>query len=183
MRQALEIIDDEAERAALWERAADAAHNEADFQTARQYLEQAVGWYRAHGDRVAVARAATALGLVLQNGCETSAAVKVLEEAVAETSDLETEPAVVRLLTELARSYGNAGDPRALATADRALAAAERLELMPALVEALLNRALALSLAGRLHEPIAILRGVIPWRRRTDWATRSCGRSTTSSPH
>jgi tetratricopeptide (TPR) repeat protein len=46
--------------------------------------------------------------------------------------------------------------------ADRALALAEPLELMPVIAEALINRALALTYAGRLQEPLAILRGVLP---------------------
>ncbi len=161
LRQALEITDDPAERAALWERAADAALNDGDFDAARSYLDDALAWYREQGNGVAVARAATQLGVVLQGLYQHVAAVKALEAAVAETADLESEPAVVGLLTELSRAYGNAQDPRALETVDRALAAAERLELTSAIAEGLINRALVLSYAGRLQEPNALLRGVI----------------------
>src|SRR5439155_14763608 len=68
----------------------------------------------------------------------------------------------IRLIAELARAYGNARDPRALAMADRALELAEPLELTPVIAEALINRALTLTYSGRLQEPIAILRGVLP---------------------
>jgi tetratricopeptide (TPR) repeat protein len=113
------------------------------------------------GDRVDVARATTALGVTFNNMSQPIAAAKLMEEAFAEASDLESEPDVVRLLTELARAYANGQDPRALATADRAVAAAERLELTPTIAEALMNRGLALAYAGRLQEPIALLRGVL----------------------
>jgi len=162
LRQALEITEDATERAALWERAAEAADHAADFAVARRYLEEAIAWHRAQGDRVAVARATTALARVLQAQSQPVAAVAVLERAAAEAVGLEAEPEAIRLLAELSRAYANAQDPRALVIAERVLAAAEPLELMPVIAEALINRALALGYAGRLHEPMAILRGVLP---------------------
>ena len=146
------------------------ATSAADFDTAQTYLEEAITWYRGQGDRLGVARATTALATVLQNKFQPVAAVGPLEQAVAETAGLETEPDVIRLIAELSRAYGNARDPRALATADRALALAEPLELMPVIAEALLNRALALSFMGRVQEPTAILRGVLPMAEAHDLA-------------
>jgi class 3 adenylate cyclase/tetratricopeptide (TPR) repeat protein len=162
LRQALEVATDPAERAALWERAADAALNAADFGTVREYLDQAISWYRGRGERVALARAVTMLAQALQSSWQIAPAARLLEDTMAEMTGLETEPDVIRLMTELSRAYGNSDDPRAIATADRALAAAEARELVPVITEALLNRALALSMAGRLYEPMAILRGVLP---------------------
>jgi class 3 adenylate cyclase/tetratricopeptide (TPR) repeat protein len=162
LRQALEITEDPGEQAALRERAGQAATNAADFDTAQGYLEEAIGSYREHGDRLGVARATTALSTALHGKYQPVAAVMPLEKAVAETSDLESEPDVIRLLAELSRAYANARDPRALAIADRALALAEPLELAPVIAEALINRALALTYAGRHQEPNAILRGVLP---------------------
>ncbi len=162
LRQALEITEDAAERASLWERAADAAEKAADPETAKRYLEEAIAWYREQGDRIGVARTSTALSTTLHSKFQPVAAVAVLEAAAADTAGLETEPDVIRLIAELSRAYGNARDPRALATAERALALAEPLELMPVIAEALINRALALSYMGRLYEPTAILRGVLP---------------------
>jgi tetratricopeptide (TPR) repeat protein len=163
LRQALETTADPAELAALRERAADAASSDADFDAANEYIEQAIAWYRSQGDRVAIARATTALAIGMNSTGKPLAAANVLEEAMAEAGDLEAEPDVVRLLTELSRAYAIVQDPRALATADRALAAAENLELGPSITEALVNRALALTNIGRLQEPIAILRGILPF--------------------
>ena len=54
------------------------------------------------------------------------------------------------------------GDPRALATADRALELGERLELVPSIAEALVNRALALGFGSRrYYETVALLRGAL----------------------
>jgi class 3 adenylate cyclase/tetratricopeptide (TPR) repeat protein len=170
LRQALEVSDDPSEQAALRERAGRVAESAADFDTAQAYLEDATTWYRGQGDRIGIARATTALATVLQNRFQPVAAVGPLEMAVAETTGLEAEPDVIRLIAELSRAYANARDPRALATADRALALAEPLELMPVIAEALLNRALALSLVGRVQEPTAILRGVLPIAEAYDLA-------------
>ena len=122
-----------------------------------------VGLWIAQRDRVGMARATTQLGTALMGMAQPVAAARALEEVFGLVQDLESEPDVVRLLTELSRAYANAQDPRALATADRALSAAERLELAPSIAEALVNRALALGYAGRLQEPIAILRGVLQY--------------------
>ena len=162
LRQALEITTDPGERAMLKERSGITANNAADLDGAEAYLEQAIAAYRDLADRLGVARATTALSTTLHGKFQPIAAVKPLEQAVAETADLESEPDVIRLIAELARAYGNARDPRAIETADRALALAEPLELVPVIAEALINRALALTYAGRLQEPIAILRGVLP---------------------
>ncbi len=170
LTQALEITVDPAERAALLERAADAAEKSADPDTAQSYLEEATAWYREHGDRIGVARASTALSIALHDKDQPLAALAVLEAAEADTVGLETEPDVILLIAELSHAYARARDPRALATADRALALAEPLELMPAIAEALLNRALALSFMGRTQEPLAILRGVLALAEAHDLA-------------
>jgi len=162
LRQALEVADDPSDQAALRERAADAALTAADLETAKGYLEEAIAWYREQGDRIGVARASTALSGTLHAKFQPVAAMAALEAAAADTTGLETEPDVIRLIAELSRAYGNARDPRALATAERALALAEPLELVSVIAEALLNRALALAFMGRVQEPIAILRGVLP---------------------
>ena len=162
IRQALEITEDPAEQALLRERGGRAATNAADFDAAQAYLEDAIAAYREQGDQLGIARATTALSTALHGKNQPVAAVRPLEMAVAETADLENEPDVIRLIAELSRAYGNAQDSRAIEVADRALALAEPLELMPVIAEALINRALALVYAGHQQEPMALLRGVLP---------------------
>jgi len=168
--QALGFADEPAERASLLERAAGAADKAADYESARRYLEEAISWYRGQGDRIAVARTSTSLSVALHKMLQPIPSVAVLEAAVADTAGLEAEPDVIGLIAELSRAYGRALDPRGLETADRALALAEPLELMPIIAEALLNRALALSGMGRLQEPIALLRGVLTLAEAHDLA-------------
>ena len=168
--QALEFADDPAERATLLERAAGAADQVPDPETAQRFLEEAIAWYRQQGDRIAVARTSTNLSIALHKMLQPITSVAVLEAAAAETEGLESEPDVIRLIAELSRAYGRSLDPRALETADRALALAEPLELMPVIAEALLNRALALAVMGRLQEPIALLRGILALAETHDLA-------------
>ncbi|MBA2373520.1 MAG: AAA family ATPase [Chloroflexi bacterium] len=168
LRQALEVADDPAERIALMERAGDAAEKAADPQGAQEYFGEAIAWYRAQGDLLGVARTSTALSIALHATYQPVASVAVLEAAVADTAGLETEPDVIRLIAELSRAYGNARDPRALATAERALALAEPLGLVSVIAEALLNRALTLAYMGRVHESMAINRGVLPMAEAHD---------------
>ncbi len=162
LRQALEITTDEAEATALRERAAQAAADDSQFDTSRELLEEAIAWHRAHDDIRAVARATAQLGVVLVNVSQPNAAAKVMEGVAAETAGIDDDPGVVRLLTELSRAYAISGDPRALATADRALELGERLELVPSIAEALVNRALALGFGSRrYYETVALLRGAL----------------------
>ena len=161
VRQALEITSDPADQALLRERAGVEGNLAADFDEAQRVLEAAIDGYRELGDRVGVARATTALSTALHGQWQPVKAVAPLERALAETEDLESEPAVIRLMAELARAYANARDPRATSIADRALALAEPLDLAPVIAEALLNRALALTYSGRVQEPLAIDRGVV----------------------
>ena len=159
-RQALEIATDEDDRIAILEHGAAAAFAASDFDAAEDLLEPAIEAHRARGDLVGVARATTVLGTVFEGRSQPGLAARALEAAVAETSELGEHAEVVGLLTELSRAYGIIRDPRALATADRALEIGERLGLTAYVAEALLNRALALGFGGRLEEPIALLRGV-----------------------
>jgi class 3 adenylate cyclase/tetratricopeptide (TPR) repeat protein len=169
LRQAEEVTTDPSELAALWERIGDAATSDGDIETARAFLDRAIGSYRDRGDRVSVARAASALGYAIAGTGRPLEAIAVLEAALAEADDLDDEPAVIRALAELSRAYGLIDDPRALATSERALAAAERLDLVPVVVEAMINRANALvHTQGRTYEPMALFRGVLPLATAND---------------
>jgi tetratricopeptide (TPR) repeat protein len=161
LMQALEVTKDEAERAALLEQAGREA-TDATPELARTYFDQAMVIFRSRDDLHGAGRAATGISIALHNLYRPAEAVAILEEVVALTAGMETEPDVVRLMAELARAYGNTRHPKALETADRVLELAEALDLMPIIAEALINRALVLSFAGRHYEPDAILRGVLP---------------------
>jgi len=170
-RQALDITDQPAERAALLERAATEAFD-ATPDASREMADEAMGVYRSIGDLRGIARTATQVSLALQSFYRPADAVPILEAAVTETKPIADEPDAVGLLAELARAYANTRDPRALGLVDRVLEQAEQLELMPIIAEGIINRALVLSRLGRYYEPAAILRGVLPLTEAHDlvWA-------------
>ncbi len=144
------------------ERAANRPQSTTPVRGERRLLEETIAWHRAHDDLRSVARATALLGSTLIGLSQPIAAAKVIEAGEAETDTLvDDDPSVVRLLTELSRAYAIAGDPRATATADRALEAAERLDLVPSIAEALVNRALALGFTGHHDETVALLRGTL----------------------
>ncbi len=159
--QALETTEEPAERAALLERAGREAED-ATPDGSRVHFEQAMDLYRSLGDLHGIARCGTGISVALQSLYRPADAVPVLEAAVAETAAIEGQPDAILLLSELARAYANTRDPRALELVDRVLERAEPLELMPIIVEGLINRALVLTYAGRYYEPTTLLRGVLP---------------------
>jgi tetratricopeptide (TPR) repeat protein len=157
----LTVTSDSAERAALWEAASEAALRAARLDAAEALSRQALDWYRATGDRPALARAATLYARPLHQIGRTDDATVVLETTLAACDGLESEPAVVGLLAELARARMLADDPRALELADRVLGAAEPLELIPIVADALVTKAAALDSVGRSLEARALVRGAI----------------------
>ncbi len=161
LEQALTVTIEPAERASLWEAAATSAHHAGKSDVSERYGRQAVDWYRATGDRIGAARAVVLLTQPMFEIGMSTEANDLLEESLAECAGLEDRPEVVRVVAESARALMVNNDPRALDVADRALIAAERLEAIPIIAEALVTKAAALDTIGRRHEGIAILGGAI----------------------
>ncbi len=163
-RQALELTEAVPDRAELLYRAGAEAQDETP-DVARELLEQSLELYRQAGHLKGVAEAAAELALAYQNLWRPAEAVPMLERAMQETESIENEPERVRLLSELTRTYSNTRDPRALELIEAVLEKAEGLNLVQLVAEAIINRALVLARVGRFHEPVALLRGVIPFAR------------------
>jgi class 3 adenylate cyclase/tetratricopeptide (TPR) repeat protein len=161
LSQALDITTEPAERAQLLERIGNELNDDSP-NSARAPFDEAIELYRELGDLHGIARAATGIAIGVQNQYQPAEAVPILEAAVAETAPIASEADYVRLLAELARAYANTRNPKALDLVDRVLEMAEPLELLPIIVEGLINRALVLNYLGRYYEPTAILRGVLP---------------------
>ncbi|MGZ6259077.1 MAG: ATP-binding protein, partial [Candidatus Limnocylindrales bacterium] len=166
LEQALELAVDPAERAGLQERAAAAAHPAGRVEVAAAHLEPARAWYEAQGDRAGVVRVALAQGRLLIDQGQSASAVRAMESAVPVGDSASSAPAYPSLLAELSRAYAFTDDPRALETADHALSLAEAQEVPAAIAEALIDRALALSMKDRIAEPEALLRGAIHFSER-----------------
>ncbi len=161
LEKALTVTSDPAERATLWESATTAAHHAGSTDVSERYGRQALDWYRATGDPIGEARAVVLLVQPMFEIGMTTEANDLLEATLAACAGLEDRPEVVAVVAESARALMANNDPRAVEVADRALIAAERLEAIPVIAEALVTKAAALDTMGRRHEGIAIVRGAI----------------------
>ncbi|MGH8944674.1 MAG: adenylate/guanylate cyclase domain-containing protein [Acidimicrobiia bacterium] len=167
--QALAVASSPDRRAELWERAARSALSLARPEEAESSARQAITGYREAGDTVGRARALRFLATVLLSGGHAPEAVEILEEALAGHDDLQAEPAFVEVAVELARAHLLSGDSqRAAEAADRALVAAESLELTPLVAEALITKGTAMGDLGRIHEGVAIVKGALELAQRDD---------------
>ena len=162
LEQAMPVTGDPLELAGLWERAAEAALHAVDYDTAERYLAQVLAWAEPYGQTDMVARAKALHGNVLLDRGQADAAITLLQEALGGRGDLDADPALVVVAERLARAHMMMGQHApSREWADRALAAAERLDLMPVIADALTTKALAAYTAGRWREAAALQAGVL----------------------
>ena len=162
LRQALTVTKDESDEAALLELAGDAAAAASDHDAAEALLSRAVESRRAQGDRPAAARATAALAGALLASYRTAHAAATLEAAADEFADLGDDPAFVAVLGQLARASLLTGqDARAVEVADRALAAAERLDLVALVADLLVTKGTAIGNLARQYEGSGLVEAAI----------------------
>lgn len=159
IEQALEFTTDPQAEATLWQRASRSAGALAQHETAIGYANQALDWYREHGDPVDIANGAALVGGELCHAFRALEAIEVLEPIVTADSTL-SEPAFATAGAGLARAYLMAlRDEEAAEMCDRVIGPAERFGLIPTIVDTLITRGTALGNLGRMHEAIALLQG------------------------
>ena len=159
--QALGITSDAEDRAPLLDRAARAASSAATPDAGR-YAQEAIDAYRAIGDEAASVAATSRLGRVLLDASRLDEALTVLEAALPIAEGLEDPTPLASLLANLSRAHMRLGEPdRAIERADRALAIAERRNLVPVVAEALGNKAAGLMQLGRRREAAALSAAVV----------------------
>jgi len=160
LRQALTVTADPAETAEFLERAGESASAAAHHDEAEEFLRRAVANHRERKDREAEARATAALGRALATPYRTEQALAVLEPAAQEFADLGADRGFVALLGQLARAYMFHEEPdRAIEVADRALAAAERADLVELVADTLITKGTAFGYYGRGYEALAEIEG------------------------
>jgi tetratricopeptide (TPR) repeat protein len=165
--EALSVVTEPAEAAELLERAGEAASIAAKPDEATEYLREAVRIHRERADEPSLARASASLARVLVLGYRIEEALEVLATAIAETPGVRDLPPGVALDALRARAHWLADDPsRALETADRVLAVAERLDLPQVVAEAMYVRGGALCDMGRTYEGIPVIEGAIRMAER-----------------
>ncbi len=157
LREALEVTTSPGEALDLLEQAGRAATDAGHYDEAEALLRRAVGMARDGGDRTLVARTTTALLRALLAGFRTHAADEVVAAVAPEFPDPLEGPEVLRLNALIARAsiFGGSAD-HGLALAERALAAAERLDDVELIVETLSTKGMILPNLGRPYEGRAL---------------------------
>jgi class 3 adenylate cyclase/tetratricopeptide (TPR) repeat protein len=162
LEQALSITPDSAEDPELLERAGNAAFEAGRHDAAETHLTHAIERYGAIGERVGLLRATASLGASYVSGSQVVPAIATLRAATEEYPELEDEPAMVSVGGQLARAYMLHEEPQvALEWAERTLVAAERLDMVTEVAEAMNTKALVLQILGRFIEATTTLRGVL----------------------
>jgi class 3 adenylate cyclase/tetratricopeptide (TPR) repeat protein len=156
---ALEVATDDRDRAALSELAGDAASRAGQHERAETLLERAIGIYRGLGDRSATARATAGLADAMVARYRLQAGLALVEPAADEFRDLEGDPDYARLLRAYARFVTGVQRSDALEVIDRALALAERLDLVPLIADLMVTRGAQLTHLGRGWEAMAAIEG------------------------
>jgi len=144
LREALTVTSDRAEQAALRERASVSAIDGGRYVETLELLEPALAWYESVDDRSGAARSLAAIGTATMLTGQLKEAVVRLAKGVEHLSKGEDDAGMARLTVDLSRVYMlDRQDDRAIEMADRAIAAAERLDLVDVLTEALINKGTA----------------------------------------
>jgi class 3 adenylate cyclase/tetratricopeptide (TPR) repeat protein len=166
-RQALDVTNDGADRAALLERMSEELLKAARYSEATDRAREARDGYAGAGDQIGKARARVLVGQGLIQEAMPAEAIAELSEAADELTD--GDPPVVRasVLAELARAYyRNLEAERSLEFAEKAMQIAEIHDLRTVASELLITRGTALMMSGRNYESIAVLREGIEMARR-----------------
>jgi class 3 adenylate cyclase len=158
--QALGATDDDAERAPIWERIAEAASILAESELAVDSAQRAIDHYRAIGDAEGVNRTVHLLAVIYNDANLSQRAVDLLEPHL-ESADLESDPNLAIAATDLARAYLLTGRPseETAAAAEEALPALEGLELTDQIANAMITRGTALGAMGRIRQGLALIQG------------------------
>lgn len=159
--QALTLADSPALKVPFWERMTEAATSLARRDESERFGRLALNHYREVGDEPGEHRMVRILGFAYLEEQQPTIAVELLEPHLVER-DLASDPELARAGALLARALLLSDrDEEAVEAADRALAAAEKLDLMPIVVDALITKATAIGHAGRLVEARILLEGAI----------------------
>ena len=162
LEELLAVTTDPAERASALEKAADAAQLAARFDEQDRYATAAMEAFRALGDRGGRARSASLLGLSHLARGRIDVGLEIIEPVMAEVEADDDDPGVVGLVATVARLHGLRGDNEiAVTLADRALVAAERLDLVDIIAGAVMTKGVALAYLQRNREAMILLPGVL----------------------
>jgi class 3 adenylate cyclase/tetratricopeptide (TPR) repeat protein len=154
---AADLAPDDRTRAALFEKAGQAANINADYAAARELFERSVALFEPLGDVEGASRALTGLAAALNNEGRQDEAVQISRRAVTGLAEGTAERA--RALASFALNLAFHGDlVEALESADAALTIAEPLQEWEAVLSAFRAISFIRLNQGRLQESAALVR-------------------------
>ncbi|HYM82780.1 MAG TPA: hypothetical protein VEY67_01340, partial [Candidatus Dormibacteraeota bacterium] len=160
LEQALSVVDDPSEEASLLERAASAAMSAGQYSKAETLLERAAAIHRDSSDTPGILRTTADLAVALttmgRSGDAIAALDRVPEEAIPTRDAVAAQLFAARAAAQIRQNEYAA----AVASADRALEVAERLEITRVVVDAMMAKAMALNQLDRRLEAIIVADGV-----------------------
>jgi tetratricopeptide (TPR) repeat protein len=160
LEQALTIEVDAEHQPQLLERAAAEALAAAHYDRSEELAGQARAGYASRGDRLGEARMIVVLTRAITSLLRTTEALAMLSEVVPQFEDIAGTPEHVNLMLRVANIYWIADALNdAIAWADKALAEAERHDLVASIVDGLIIKGGALGYLGRGYEGISTMRG------------------------
>jgi class 3 adenylate cyclase len=149
-------------RQGLLAEAADAARAAGRLDVAETHLRELIGLQREAGDRSAAARTRAQLASVMLTAQANEPALLELEGAMRDVRRWQSDPSGVELAAQLARARSVLGDDReGLRWAERALAAAERLNIPAVVTDVRITRGTARIALGEHEAGLADLRDAI----------------------
>jgi class 3 adenylate cyclase/tetratricopeptide (TPR) repeat protein len=158
------LTDDLRHRGELLTRAARAAHAVVDPR-AEEFARRAMEAFQTAADRAGTVRAATTWGQMLNNEGRSNEAWRILTDALGEEPGESEDEA--RAMAELARAYMlDLRDDEGLVWLERVLPIAERLELVPVVVDAMITKGSAFARRGRIVEGMALLKAALDMARQ-----------------
>ncbi|MBA3777986.1 MAG: AAA family ATPase [Chloroflexi bacterium] len=159
---ALQVTREPLQRGLLHELAGSAARGAARSDLARQHYRRALDELTTAGDGRGILRATAAIGTVAATDGQAHDAIALLEPAVATLGELADTPEGIALVSTLARSYLFADDyARAIEASDRALIAAEAIDDIALITEAVLTKGTTLAFTSRHREALVLLSGAL----------------------
>ncbi|HEY6012738.1 MAG TPA: hypothetical protein VIU37_01980, partial [Candidatus Limnocylindrales bacterium] len=158
--QALSIEVDPARQPELLERAAGEAMAAGLYTRSKELAARGMAAYVAAGDHLGEARMLVIESRALVSNLQTSESQALLLERLPDFDDLFGRREHVDLVLRLANTYWLDDDLESAVTwAARALAEAERFDIVPSIVDGLIVKGGALGYLGRGYEGISTLRG------------------------
>ncbi len=156
-RQGLPLAVTPRDRGELLVRTAYSSFLQGEAGAAEVALEAIEAFREAGDDEREISAVATATR-IYNESWRSALGVALAESIVTDDFAPET-PAQVRLITEYARALSLAHEPeRSVAAVNRALTAAERLDLLQDIVDGLITKATMFGASGRAREGLALIR-------------------------